>query len=569
MITKYEQYYNKLCDLLEEIQKKNGYPNISMAFNHWYLGAMYDLSEQEIAESIVDGKDDYGVDAIICEEENQKLTIFQFKFPSTSNNLSKEVSQSDILKTLQGFEVLRGRSDLKGENDKFEDFKKQLKGIFIEKFELVFVSFNNGVVNNKNIVEQFKENFEQESGSEMEISYIDKKIISNLFEKLTRTTSVKATIPYKICQQAYSTSEINSYMGVLDAIDLVEALKDKMLVIFDENIRLLEKKSIVNDQIKATASNDEDSGMFYFYNNGIVFICDKVANSPNSLRLNLEGASIVNGCQTVNSLHKAYIEGKLKEDVSLLFRVIEISDYDERTRITNYLNSQNSIKGSYFIANNSIIRDLQDDLLKQGYFLERQKNERNYKVAFGEEIDKDLISIELEDMIQYYSGYWIDDLAATAKRGKGSLFESNNINEILKDITSDRVVKSFKIYNKISTVITKYRKFRRNDQNTEFSNFMNFSQAELRENIDEFLFMNTADILLLNIYRNLKDSLKIEEQILENDYSDELIRNSIQLVRNVLNPHIQVSPASLTKKNETFIEARKVASNWDEQKIDL
>lgn len=560
MLTKYEQYYNKISEFVSVIETEQGYPNKSMAFNHWYLKSMYDMTDQEIAECIVDGKDDYGIDAIICDEESSKLTVFQFKYPNSTDQLNKEIKQADILKTLNGFDILRGKQNISGENIRFEEFKNRLKGIFIEEFEIVFVSFNDGIVNNKNIVEEYQKNFQRESGSTMIIEYIDKKVISNLFEKLTRTTTVKASVPYKFCQQAYSTNDINSYVGFLNGFDLVESIKDQMLTIFDENIRLLEEKSSVNDQIRITASDDERSNMFYFYNNGIVFICDKATNSPNSLKLNLEGASIVNGCQTVNSLYKVYNDGTLKDDVSLLFRVIEISDYDERSQITSYLNTQNSIKGSYFVANHSIIRDLQEDLLKNGYYLERQKNERKYKTTFGEQIDSSFITIKLEDMVQYYSGYWVDELSAVAKRGKGLLFDTNNINEILKEITSEKIIESFEMYNNISRIITKYRKVRRNENNNDFSLYMNYEQKDLLAEIDEFLFMNTADILLLNISRNLKniwDSQNVEYT------NDELIKNSILLARNTIKPHLsQLAPASLTKKNEIFLEARSAVSNW-------
>lgn len=69
----------------------------------------------------------------------------------------------------------------------------------------------------------------------------------------------------------------------------------------------------------------------------------------------MQGASIVNGYQTVN----------------VLVIIISIADYSERMKITEYLNSQTPIRDSYFIANHPIVRDLQQKLLQHGYFLER------------------------------------------------------------------------------------------------------------------------------------------------------------------------------------------------------
>ena len=41
------------------------------------------MSEQEVAESIIDGDGDNGIDAIIHNAENKSLEIFQFKIPSS------------------------------------------------------------------------------------------------------------------------------------------------------------------------------------------------------------------------------------------------------------------------------------------------------------------------------------------------------------------------------------------------------------------------------------------------------------------------------------------------------
>jgi hypothetical protein len=64
-------------------------------------------------------------------------------------------------------------------------------------------------------------------------------------------------------------------------------------------------------------------------------------------------------------------KSELKDDVYLPIRIIETKDFDLRSKITEYLNTQTEIRDSYFLANNSIVRDLQEQLLRRGYFLER------------------------------------------------------------------------------------------------------------------------------------------------------------------------------------------------------
>ncbi|WP_027206054.1 hypothetical protein [Butyrivibrio fibrisolvens] len=64
---------------MEEIKCSNGYTNISKAFAHWYLMNAFGLDEQAIAESIIDGIGDNGIDAIVLKDA--KLILLQFKFP--------------------------------------------------------------------------------------------------------------------------------------------------------------------------------------------------------------------------------------------------------------------------------------------------------------------------------------------------------------------------------------------------------------------------------------------------------------------------------------------------------
>lgn len=107
------------------------------------------------------------------------------------------------------------------------------------------------------------------------------------------------------------------------------AIEPYIATIFDENIRLYEYGSDVNTGINRTATSTDQADMFYFYNNGIVFICDKAQNSPASNEIALSGASVVNGCQTLNTLYNAKQKGKLSDSVYILVRIISIADYSE------------------------------------------------------------------------------------------------------------------------------------------------------------------------------------------------------------------------------------------------
>lgn len=510
-ISKFQSYYKSISEVLEGIKNENSYQNLSLAFAHWFLKNQYDLSIQEIEESIIDGNADNGIDAIIYNEGEKSIRVFQFKFPQASN-INKEISQSDILKTITGFNLLIDPNEeiqYKKGNDAFCNYKDMLKDEEVFKFELNFVSYNSGVIDNKDTVQNFATKFKKESGAEITINYYDKNKISYIFEKMQRKNSINISLPYKQMQQTYSLEEIQSFTGFVNAKDLIDAIGSEIAVIFDENIRLFESDSEVNAGISNTASSDI-APMFYFYNNGVTFICDNADNSVNSSTLRLEGTSIVNGCQTVTSLFQLSEQDNLSDDVSLLVRVIKISDYEERAQITKFLNSQTPIKDSYFISNHPIVRGLQENLKKKDYYLERQINEVKYRERYSnEKIPNSTKIVRLDDVIQYFSGFYFDKYASLAKRQKGGLFANDVIEEILSEITEDRVVKSYETYMEVASVITAYRRYRRNRTKIDFAEIIGITADELAKQEELYFFMNTADILLLNITKHILENEKI------------------------------------------------------------
>lgn len=564
-VTKYESYYKQIKESVDEIKEMYVYKNSSIAFIHWYLKNHLFLEEQDIGEAIIDGFGDNGIDAILLNEEEKELTVMQFKFPQDINGINSEISQADILKTFNGFNLLIDKTMNQESNIQFNQFKERINDMDIFSFKIYLVSFNKGIeaVANKELVENFARNFKKDYGSELQIKIHDKSIISNIYEKMNRKNDLEITLSYKQLASAYDIDLMNikSYVGLVNGRSLISSIENSIETIFDENIRLYEGKTSVNNSIKATASNPKESEMFYFYNNGVTIICDKVNNSPNKLSVSLKGVSIVNGCQTVTSLYDLYTQNKLENGVDILTRIIEISDYNERMKITEYLNSQNPIKDSYFIANHTIIRDLQKSLENKGYYLERQINEFEYKKHYGGKGLNNLVPIKLESVIQHYVGYWLDEYASTAKRGKGLLFDKNKIDEILMDINADRVIEANNMYREISKIITSYRRTRRNENKTEISDFLGIPHSDFLNKIDEYLFMNTGDIVILNTAKLLKDKYK-NQKIEFND--EKLIKDAILLIhKNIIEtyPDGVRNISALTKNTKLFKEIKQYIDN--------
>lgn len=129
------------------------------------------------------------------------------------------------------------------------------------------------------------------------------------------------------------------------------------------------------------------------------------------------------------------------------------------------------------------------------------------------------------------------------------------------DINADRVIEANNMYKEISKIITSYRRTRRNQNKTEISEFLGINHSEFLSNIDEYLFMNTGDIVILNTARLLKDKYKIEKsEITDRD----LIMNSIHLIHKIIienYPSGVRNISALTKNTKLFKEIKQYIEN--------
>ena len=443
MKTVWEHRYEQISNILDSIVSDKcfvGDGAKSKAFGYWFLINKMGLNDQEAEECIIDGNDDYGIDAYILSSEKSdenELSIFQFKFPNNKKNINAEVTNEAILKLFDGAEFLINADDnITTENNGFNELLKILKDKTIYKLNMYTVSFNKGVVAQRKEVERKLKNMKDTTGMEVDFNAFDREKIKNLYDKAQHKNDNTIIFKYTNMNSSYSIGDsIESWVGTVKANELIEGVHNNLGSIFDENIRLFEKKSSINKEIEETAKNSESAKMFYFYNNGITFICDDVKVSPGNNKVKLEGAAIVNGCQTVTSLSEVFDTSGLKDDVQVLVRVLKISTYDERQNITQYLNSQNTIKESYFISNNSVVIELQKELLKHKVYLERQINEVTYRRKYSnKKFDNYRKIYKLEDVIQRYVGAFKNEYASRAKREKSGLFNKEFVESNLSGI---------------------------------------------------------------------------------------------------------------------------------------
>lgn len=100
--------------------------------------------------------------------------------------------------------------------------------------------------------------------------------------------------------------------------------------LFDLNVRAKLRGSSVNDGIRRTISNPSGQRAFVHLNNGIVITCSNYKFSSEHLQITLNGAQVVNGCQTLSTIWDYYLSANdaqkadLCSNLKILAKIIRL-----------------------------------------------------------------------------------------------------------------------------------------------------------------------------------------------------------------------------------------------------
>jgi hypothetical protein len=154
-----------------------------------------------------------------------------------------------------------------------------------------------------------------------------------------------------------------AYYGRVHISEIAQWWRDHGNALFSQNLRLFYVNSDVNDALRNTLATDPES--FWYFNNGITLICDTVGKAlagatARTLGLfHCEGASIVNGAQTVGTIGGSYlpIEGgeAAKVDAPQSWVQVRIISLEKcppefSRAITRATNLQNAVGNREFAA---------------------------------------------------------------------------------------------------------------------------------------------------------------------------------------------------------------------------
>lgn len=504
MATKFERLYNDINDELTDIKDINKYTNISQAFGHFILKMLFGLTDEEALDCCTDGSDDNGIDAIYVESD-KKVHFFQFKFPSKANNINKGVSDEEVLKLCNGVQSFVSIDEIFNKvswNDLLKDKRQEFLEADICDLKLWIVRYSNQDLSNSSnaIINNYMDKYYRETGNSIEFEKILAMECMNLYESRAKNIWPDFVLPYSKTLTPFTDEKASissAYVSLKSIYDTFYSIQD---TVFEGNVRFLSPNSKINDGIRETILTSPEN--FHLLNNGITIVCKGCSDINAKSYFNVKCGSIINGAQTVgtiiNTLFSLTEEQRKQYDKSFVFvKIISFSNDNSLINDMVYtLNTQNQMKNSYTIANDIIVKKLQEKINKETeYFLEIKNNEFNYcknNMRGFNKLSKN--KIDIESFIQAYTTFYdIAGMGALSKNNKASLFTNENIQKIINELTFEKALLPYNTYLELMNIIKEYRAFRKNPDKTDILSILDISKNE----IDDYRYLNTGNYVVL------------------------------------------------------------------------
>jgi hypothetical protein len=439
-------------ELQKEIQSFAEEKNLDEceAFIYFVLEKIKDLSEEEALDCVIDGPYDGGVDVIYTNEEDKEIIILQSKF---TKDLDKQTLESGIKDLVRGVKHIFGEKKQNAPNLDDKISKLNLLGLLHSpdtKLKAIFIT-SSKVGENKEERRKLERNYEKnlakflkEKGFSIESKFeiLDIRTLSEMLGEISGISEVT----FELNREFFEKNDKSAVVLTIKGDQIGELVEKYGEDIFENNVRrFLGFRGNINKAIKRTLENDDERSLFWYFNNGIVAICENYKIEDN--HITLENFSIINGAQTANILKNAKEEMFTLKDVEVLMKVININKIPKEDKldliasITLAANSQNPTN----------TRDLRSVDKIQKY-LERKFKDLGYQYIRrrGIRIKKTDKTIFMKDLAQAYTALFLEEPYMAYSRvndifGKNEYYERVFPKDIL-EMEKNEVSKFFSKY---------------------------------------------------------------------------------------------------------------------------
>ena len=371
---------------------------------------------------LIEGSEEKQIDCITIDEEESEATVYILQFKNTDS-----FSSNTLILMRNGLEWIfnKPQSDIdKLSNSNFRDKILEYRSIQTQKgpsnIKIIVVYVTKGLSSSlsKECDQEIKtinDQYDNNTFAEFQLQIWGAEELvgrMNIIEKNDRKINADIRIIYdannpSLIRYYHAKSGLRGVVCTTTAQEIARMVNsDQTGSIFDLNIRrFLGTRGRVNSDILRTCQQVDNSYLFWFLNNGITIVCDRVdaVTDPDNPIIKLENMQIVNGCQTATALALAAKREILAADVRVLLRIYQTTDVDLISKIVLTTNNQNEISSRDLRANDPVQIDMERALKNYDFLYERKLRQYDNiedidmsRIVANEELAQSYLSIVLK-----------------------------------------------------------------------------------------------------------------------------------------------------------------------------
>lgn len=393
---------NCIEDKVKSIAAKRNMSS-NLAFGYWFLEDIEELSAEDAEDTITDGPWDGGRDAVLYNEDEKCLRIYQMKYSETREYVLK------AFKDLQrGLQV-----EYECNPERFNHITS-LTLCIVTKY-IADQKFIEVQKSQQRLIRTWLTNRGyKELSSNTTVEIFDLKKFAQLMERLY---GVDLELHYRNAPLMFDTNII----GLTDARGFLPFIDREELLAFNIRKFLGVRAGSVNSKIKETLENDNLRSSFWTYNNGIVCLCTDI-EKLSELKYKFNNLTIVNGAQTVSTISKYLEENTLISQDEPIWVVCKIlcvneTDLEKATKLTQTSNTQTPASGKDLRAVDQIHVRLEKWFEELNY---------TYKYKRGGPSSTGGRTLHMKDMAQAYYAFALGKPNVAFARA-GRIFSSNDL----------------------------------------------------------------------------------------------------------------------------------------------
>ncbi len=369
-------YAQITTDIVQDYYQQN-FPNDGQRFVAWYLRNIHLRDPIQARDDITDGADDKQIDAIFVDDDRATVFVVQGKFIGGAK-VDAEPLREVLSAWIQMRDLVRlqevGNNKLK---QKLAEVARALEDEYEVCFELITTA---GLTESaQKDLATFQEQLAELSGKDefpATLLLVNEDEMRRRYDMALEreNPSLFHALDLSVCQTL--PVSIAGTQVVIAVVPLSECIKFPGIkdgTLFQKNVRQsLGLSNAVNKGIKNTIYGDRHRD-FFFFHNGITAICNKMERKES--KLHLHGVSVVNGCQSLNTILSCSERVKTLTDTSLLFRFYEIPQRDRADKISINTNSQSAVKPRDLRSNDRRVLNLKkvyEQKYPSGYFVSKR-----------------------------------------------------------------------------------------------------------------------------------------------------------------------------------------------------